>query len=191
MALLVKSNDWQFCGGSLVNDQYIVTAAHCTHGQTTNDFKVRLGEHDKTIGNDGAIDIEVAEIIQHSSYNPSTISHDYSILKLASPVTFNNNIRPVCLPTDASKTYAGAAAITSGWGRLGTGQSGPNALYHVDVEVVKSGCGNWNSAWIDASMMCVGGKADGKGACNGDSGGEVERTSFLIVPILLRSSLCS
>lgn len=167
VALINKAGSYQFCGGSIVNSKYVVTAAHCTAGSTASEIVVRVGVHDLSVA--GGSTIDVAKIIDHPTYNKETLVNDYSILKLATPLTFSDKVRPVCLPTSSAPTFAGVTGVASGWGRLATDKPGPSAMHHVELDVYGAdGCMNWKT--LHPSMICAGGK-DGKAVCNGDSGG--------------------
>ena len=111
----------QGCGGALVGDKYVVTAAHCTAGQGAGDIKVLVGD---TIlnGENGATSfiINVATIKQHQDYDSQATRNDISVLELEHPVnlTAYPNIKPICLP-GRYKTYGDQLAVVSGWGYCG------------------------------------------------------------------------
>jgi len=160
----------QGCGGTIVGDQYIVTAAHCTDGATKNDLFVRVG--DTILGTyfeAEAFTYDVCEIIQHPGFSWSTFKNDISILRLCDiiPLDVYPNIKPACLP---SFEYSGPG-IVSGWGTVYSGGHLMSWLQDVDVYVFPYGdCGAINDL-IDPSMLCAGYMAGGKDACQGDSGG--------------------
>ena len=126
-----------------------------------------LGEH--SIADSDFNRVDVAEIINHPNYNSATTDNDYAILRLASPVTFTDEVSPACLPADLSATFAGVLATVTGWGTLSSGGSQPTVLQEVDVTVTTNiECNNAYGS-ITANMVCA---ADsGKDSCQGDSGG--------------------
>ena len=105
---------WYFCGGTIIDAKTILTAAHCYHGKNLNaaDFFITVGVVHVQDGAGQSVFVE--KITLHESYNPSTINNDIAILKLKTPLTFNNNVQPACLP-EASFVPIGRA-VASGWG---------------------------------------------------------------------------
>ena len=169
MQVLVNRN----CGGTLISATHILTAAHCTVGYAASSMEVFVGVHDITDNQFNRVN--VAEIIIHPNYEPqNSHNNDYSILRLAKPVTFTKKVRPACLPSDLSASYAGVHATVTGWGDLSSGvYSPPNVLQEVDVTVATNA--ECKSAYaskgfkITSNMVCAG--DSGKDSCHGDSGG--------------------
>ena len=109
---------WYFCGGTIIDSKTILTAAHCYY------FREDLNRDDFFIAA-GAVPLEdpsaqiafVESIILHESFNDTTADNDIAILKLKTALTFNDKVRPACLP-DASFNPEGIA-VASGWGLIG------------------------------------------------------------------------
>merc|ERR1711971_1338283 len=114
----------------------------------------------------------VEKITLHESYNPNTINNDIAILKLKTPLTFNDNVGRACLP-EASFVPTGKA-VASGWGLVAQfpDQSPKNLQWVTKPVVTNDKCiQQFNWSGITANMICAGGADGGESTCKGDSGG--------------------
>lgn len=174
------------CGGALVTNQHILTAAHCTMDKAgrhhpVRAFRIRLGDLDLFSDADGSepIEIRVTSVTPHKEFNPSNFHNDIAIMKLASPVTFNRFIQPLCLPLekDLSSDFQGTLATLVGWGTVGFNEAASPVLQYVMLPVqsqevcLRSYRPFRNTHPIIKSQMCAGFMKGGKDACQGDSGG--------------------
>merc|ERR1712156_93904 len=164
-----------FCGGTILDATTILTAAHCYDGKdlTATDFFIAAGA--THVADGSAQTAFVESITLHEDYNANTINNDVAILKLKTALTFNDNVKPACLPA-ATLTPSGVA-VASGWGLIG---QEPNVstfdlMYVAKPVILNTQCTSPNTSWgtsqITSQMICAG-DADGcESTCSGDSGG--------------------
>ena len=171
VGLLYYGSSTPSCGATLINNKWLLSAAHCTDGQDVSNIEAIIGEFDVSTTQDNAVKIKIAKKVEHPNYNSNSMVYDFVMLELAEEVTFSAAVGPACLPQDASKTYVDAIATASGWGTLQSGGSQPDKLQRIDTLKVlaNDNCGSYSAGTIQDSMVCA---ADaGKDSCQGDSGG--------------------
>ncbi|XP_077069357.1 polyserase-2 [Siphateles boraxobius] len=164
-----------FCGGSLINNRWVLTAAHCFADTTLPSPIVYLGRQTQEGANVNEVSRGVSKIINHPNYNSKTQNNDITLLQLDSPVNFTDFISPVCLASSNSLFFNQTSSWVTGWGRISSGISlpSPGTLQEVQVPIV----GNrqckclYGVSQITDNMICAGLLEGGKDSCQGDSGG--------------------
>ncbi|KAG7227827.1 hypothetical protein INR49_013621, partial [Caranx melampygus] len=163
------------CGGSLINKEWVMSAAHCFSSTSPSGWQVSLGRQSLQGSNPNEVSRTVARIILHPSYDSITSDNDIALLRLSSPVTFTDYIRPVCLAASDSVFNNGTDSWVTGWGAVQEGVylPFPETLQEVEVPVLgnrQCNCLNGVGRVTD-NMICAGVLAGGKDSCQGDSGG--------------------
>ncbi|XP_054088503.1 serine protease SP24D-like [Zeugodacus cucurbitae] len=157
------------CGGSIISERYILTAAHCVVvGESIQSypprvFQVRVGSIQRSIG--GQV-LKLKQIIVNKAYSDSL--NDVALLELEQPLVFTKDIQPIQL-ADA-EVPSGEDVIISGWGRLSTNGPSPNILQWNTLKALTvQECEELIGVGED-SLICLAHKVN-NGACRGDSGG--------------------
>ncbi|KPP75208.1 hypothetical protein Z043_105562, partial [Scleropages formosus] len=172
-ALLMNEQDVGFCGGTILNEYFILTAAHCMN-QSRSIFVI-LGEIDTKVNESREAIHEVAQVLTHKQYVRETYHNDIALIKLQKPIKFTPFILPACLPEAdfAEKVLMREDyGMVSGFGRLREGGVQSTVLMRLSVPYIsRAVCIESSKFKVTNRMFCAGYDEEEKDACQGDSGG--------------------
>jgi len=177
MAALVYE-DVIICGGSVINDRYVLTAAHCVvslTGKKRRKLRVYVKLFDKREMN-SALYRRTKSVHLHPAYNVYTSENDMALLKLNKKVPFSAQLQPICLPCPDVNLTAGENVTVIGWGAVSESGETTETLQKVILPIVDySECYRALSSYafitLSPSMLCAGLLNGGQDSCQGDSGG--------------------
>ncbi|XP_051522223.1 coagulation factor IX [Myxocyprinus asiaticus] len=170
--LLRRADEYGFCGGSLINERWVVTAAHCL--QQAPDH-VTIGDYDKMRPDKDEQKIKVEKVVLHPHFHEYTFDSDIALLYLSKPVTRGPYATPACLPNAllAERLLKpGEHGLVSGWGATRYMHGSSRFLRKVVLPVVdQMNCIQSTEQVITDNMFCAGFLMAEIDACTGDSGG--------------------
>nr|CAI5846163.1 unnamed protein product [Callosobruchus analis] len=181
-----EEKQW-LCGGSLISEKFILTAAHCLSSKELGDVQViRLGTTTLQTETLESMDYRVLRKIPHPLYATGQQYNDIALIELDGTVKFTEYILPICL--DDGNGYTGIKLIATGWGRLQATGSVSKELQKVDLDYFPQDICQEKYSKVSKrdlpygidwqTQICAGSETEVKDSCQGDSGGPLQEKIF-------------
>ncbi|XP_014477082.1 PREDICTED: venom serine protease 34-like [Dinoponera quadriceps] len=171
MAGLVDSEKKElYCGATIINKQFVVTAAHCIKGRNLSKFGVLIGDHDLKTGRDtSAAKLYLIQgCVMHPNY--TYVINDIAVCKIKGTIQYSTKVGPVCLPFQHKyDSFNGAILTALGWGLLEDGGFKASVLHGVDLNAISLQECKRTYPYITNNHLCT--YTPNKDACQMDSGG--------------------
>ncbi|KAL7020722.1 hypothetical protein ACKWTF_011623 [Chironomus riparius] len=176
VALLMNSaSGTGLCGGSVISQNAVLTAAHCTVTGVLN-FLIIAGAYNRNLlePNQQRRTVPPTDFIQHPNYGPLRLVNDIAVLRFTQAYTFNEFVQPVVMASDDSNRHVGASVHVSGFGRISDSNqlTSEVVLFTVKTVITNAVCAQSFPLIVVDSTICAVGTPDiNNSVCNGDSGG--------------------
>nr|XP_013052887.2 coagulation factor X-like [Anser cygnoides] len=172
-AVLVEKHGSWFCGGTILNEYFILTAAHCV--TDSKELQVIVGMVDREEEEPSTVTHRVEKIIPNAEFDSKSFDSDIALIKLSEPITFSEDVIPACLPEEdfandvlMNQTFG----IISGFGNIFERTQPVKRMKVLRVPYVdRRTCKHALKHLVTRNMFCAGYNKDGQDACQGDGGG--------------------
>lgn len=167
---LRSDRDFHFCGGSIINNRWVLSAGHCIQRRPQGSVNILVGT---VLLNSGGVSYPSSKLVIHPNYDDFSLANDIAVVQTASAIAFNTNVQPIAL--GSTQVGSGVTAVVTGWGGTAvTGGPSPNNLQHLaTTTLTNADCVARHpiyGQYVFEHKICTLTHA-GEGICQGDSGG--------------------
>ncbi|XP_058396831.1 mast cell protease 4-like [Diceros bicornis minor] len=159
------------CGGFLISQEFVMTAAHCKGRNFDLQITVTLGAHDMKQEEPTWQKLKVIEQFVHPKYDCFTILNDIMLLKLQTRAELTHAVGTIPLPTSSTFILPGRMCLAAGWGKTGVTEPVSDALREVKLRLMEAKACNHFPFYKHKFQICVGNPRKRRSAFKGDSGG--------------------
>merc|ERR1711936_391114 len=164
-------DDAWFCDGAIISENYVLTAAHCADGASY--FDIMAGAHNVRASSEPhRVEITSYNGWTHPQWNTQDLSNDLALIELPSPMSFNEYIKPSCMPMAGDTADVNEMVTCTGWGKPSDSAGGISPVLRMveDRPIISNSECNAIYGIVGDGVDCID-TTGGKGTCNGDSGG--------------------